>query len=206
MGLGLLLASCAAPKARLDQRLDPEGFVRPQEAAELKEVLPGTWALNLTPTSRELELLVELWNGELGQRFSLSDPVGRIGSDEAWMVHQLLSSQLEAWYLWAEQPVATGTLAEKLCQPVGEMELLFLTQTRPEEIRPWASRLVLVSLAELAIRRGAEPGYPKIYSQSLRAQAGLPPRISLSQLLISGKKGELQGQGFWLCRRPTKGL
>ncbi|OGH01917.1 MAG: hypothetical protein A2557_04900 [Candidatus Lambdaproteobacteria bacterium RIFOXYD2_FULL_56_26] len=206
LGLSLLLVGCSVPKARLDLRLDPEGFAPPQSAAGQAEILPGAWALDLTPTPKDLETLIDLWNGDLGQRLALTDPIGRVGSDETWRVHQLLSSQLNAWYLWIDRPVPVEVIGAKLCKPLGATELLFLTQTRSEEIRPWAGRLVLVSLAELAIRRGAEPRYPKLYSNSLRTQAGLPPRISLSQLLISDKKGEVQGQGFWLCRRPNKGL
>ncbi|MDT8446691.1 MAG: hypothetical protein RRB13_07320 [bacterium] len=196
-----LLASCSQPQAQLHPRLDPQSFDPPPAARELFFEQGRVRLVDLTTQQEDLKLLKQLWYDGIGQRLDEQQPVSRLSRDEIWVLDLLLSEHLSAFYLWPEGKVPIEQLTEELCEPISRRQLDFMSQTQSEEFRNLPSQLLLISLAELTLRQGASPKYPQIYSQTLRKEAGLPPRISLSDLWIPGNLKELKTQGFWICRR-----
>lgn len=202
--LGLLIwlsAACAAPQSKLHPHLEPQGFKPPPSARQIHLKEASLLVLDLKTDAGDLDLLEALWNDGLGQNLDQRQPVSRLSRDEAWMLRLLLAEHLQAHYIWPQGDLDPAELGQALCPALGPRQFDFMSQTDAEEFRNLSGQLLLLSLSELALRRGAEPLYPKVYSAVLRKQAGLKRRISLSELWIPGNLNPIRSQGFWICRR-----
>ncbi|OGG97335.1 MAG: hypothetical protein A2508_09870 [Candidatus Lambdaproteobacteria bacterium RIFOXYD12_FULL_49_8] len=201
VGLVLGLSACSAPQMQLHPFLDPEGFERPPEAKEYNLAKTHFWAVPITLSGVYKAQIKTLWQGPLKKRQEEDLAFSRVEDEDLMTLELLLEDWLLVYYIWWEDPIKTEVLDQLFCPGLNANELLFLSQGNPEEVRSLGVQILFTTLAELAVEQGLKPQYSMVYSNSLRAQQGLPPRLPLSSLLISAKVIPKGHQGFWVCRR-----